>query len=818
MRVELHDAWTVRAVGGDVPPEVSRGPVPATVPGTVHTDLLSAGLIPDPYLDENERALQWIGRADWRYETAFDWDAGSAEDRAELVCEGLDTVATVELNGAVVAETRNMHRTYRFDVREHLRAGRNELAVTFASAVRYADRASLELGARPHVNHHPFNAIRKMACNFGWDWGPDLVTAGIWKAIGIEAWSTARLAAVRPLVSVDGTRGTVAVHVDVERAGDAGPVTVSARVGDTTAEGTVDAGATNTVVEVVVDDVELWWPHGHGDQPLYDVTVTLGSETQQLDEWRGRVGFRSLRLDTVEDEHGTGFTFVVNDRPIFARGANWIPDDAFPHRVTRERYAERVAQSKEAGINLLRVWGGGIFEADDFYDVCDEQGVLTWQDFLFACAAYAEEEPMRGEVIAEARDNITRLVPHPSLVLWNGCNENIWGYFDWGWEPRLEGRTWGLGYYLDLLPALVAELDPTRPYSAGSPWSLSMDRHPNDPAHGTMHIWDVWNQVDYTVYRDYVPRFAAEFGWQGPPTWSTLTRAISDDPLTPESPGMFLHQKAEYGNRKLEAGLVPHLPLQNDMDDWHWAMSLNQARAVGFGLEHFRSWSPRCMGTVVWQINDCWPVTSWAAVDGDGRRKPLWYSMRHAYADRLVTVQPRDGGLAAVAVNDTDEPWQGSLGVSRRSYDGSALAEGALELDVPARGTVAVPLPADVAAADQPANEVVVVEGGPRRALWFFAEDRDSELATPEHDAECERVDGGYELRVTARSLLRDVAVLADKVAPDAVVDDMLVTVLPGETATFAIRTTADVDPAAFQEPRVLRCSNQLLRPAHPRG
>ena len=263
-----------------------------------------------------------------------------------------------------------------------------------------------------------------------------------------------------------------------------------------------------------------------------------------------------MRLVTEPDADGTSFTFVVNGRPIFVKGVNWIPDDAFPHRVDRARYADRLAQAEEAGVNLLRVWGGGIFEADDFYAECDERGLMVWQDFLFACAAYSEEEPLRSEVIAEARDNVTRLMPHPSLVLWNGCNENIWGFADWDWEPRLDGKTWGMGYYTDVLPGIVAELDPGRPYSAGSPWSLSTDHHPNDPAHGTMHIWDVWNQVDYPVYRDYAPRFAAEFGWQGPPTWSTLRRSLSDDPLTPESPGMLVHQKAMEGNRKLTRGLV----------------------------------------------------------------------------------------------------------------------------------------------------------------------------------------------------------------------------------------------------------------------
>ena len=321
-------------------------------------------------------------------------------------------------------------------------------------------------------------------------------------------------------------------------------------------------------------------------------------------------------------------------------------------------------------MNLLRVWGGGIYESEDFYEICDRDGLMVWQDFLFACAAYAEEEPLRGEVVAEAREAVTRLTPHPSLVLWNGCNENIWGHEDWGWKETLGDRSWGMGYYTEVLPAIVAELDPARPYSAGSPWSLTTSRHPNDPDHGTMHIWDVWNQVDYTVYGDYVPRLASEFGYQGPPAWSTLTRAVHDDAAAARLP----RDAAAPEGRGRQRQAHPRPRAAPGGAGGHGGLALGdvaaQARAVAFGVEHFRSWAPRCGGTIVWQLNDCWPVTSWAAVDGDGRRKPLWYALRHVYADRLLTVQPRGGALAVVAVNDTDQPWTGTLRHPRRPRRG----------------------------------------------------------------------------------------------------------------------------------------------------
>lgn len=796
---DLHDGWTVRAVGGVIPDQVAGRAIPATVPGCVHLDLMTAGLIPDPYIGQNEALVAWVGRVDWRYERVLHWDG--AGEHVDLVALGLDTVATIELNATVLAQTANMHRSYRFPVHDLLRVGDNVLAITFAAGLPEAEQASARLGARPHVNTHPFNALRKMACNFGWDWGPDLVTAGIWRPLRLETWQGARIAAVRPLVDVDATTGRLTAHVDIE--GDPClPITVT--VGGHSATGT--AGA----IEVEVPDVALWWPSGAGEQPLYDVTVTLGDG---IDEWHGRVGFRTISLDTSEDGHGTRFAVSVNGRDIFARGVNWIPDDCFPARITHARYDDRLRQARDMNVNMVRIWGGGIYESDDFYDVCDDLGLLVWQDFPFSCAAYAEEEPLRSEIVAEARENVTRLSPHPSLAIWNGGNENIWGHEEWGWKEPLGELTWGWGYYTEVLPAILDELDPTRPYSPGSPFSYRPGVSPNDPAHGTLHIWDVWNERDYTAYRDYEPRFVSEFGFQGPPAWATLTRAVPADDLSPDSATMRVHQKAEDGTAKLARGLVAHLPQPASVDDWHWATSLNQARAVAFGVQHFRSLRPLCMGTLVWQLNDCWPVASWAAIDGDGRRKPLWYALRRSFAPRLFTLQPRDGGLALIAVNDSPDEWREPIEISRRSIDGSVLASVYAPLHVRPGSSVTVPLPPEVATAQDARRELILAEAAVGRAWWHFTEDIDAEPVPPSFQATVDEAAGGYLVRVRAHALVRDLALLADRAEPDAEVDDMLVTLLPGESATFFVRTRARLRPEELTDPLVLRCANQLLVP-----
>ncbi|GAA3549945.1 glycoside hydrolase family 2 protein [Microlunatus spumicola] len=820
MRRLLDQGWTVRATAGPVPPALEGVDVPATVPGSVHTDLLAAGLIPDPYLDANEALLAWIGDTDWRYATTFTWDADDARaghEVVELVAEGLDTVATVELDGAVVARTANMHRTHRVDV-TGLGVGEHTLAVTFAAPVPAAHRLSEELGPRPYTNEHPFNAIRKMACSYGWDWGPVLATSGVWRPLALVGWSTARLAGVRPLVDVrtgdDGATGLLRVHVDVVRApGQDGSLTATAEVAGRSAAVVVPPGSTSATVELEVDDVALWWPVGYGEQPLYPVAVTLAAGDETLDRWSGDVGFRTVALDTTPDAEGTPFRLVVNGTPVFARGLNWIPDDCFLTRIPAERYRTRLTEAVDVGANLVRVWGGGIYESDDFYDACDRLGLLVWQDFLFACAAYAEEEPLRSEVEAEAREAVIRLSPHPSLVLWNGNNENIWGHQDWGWIEPLAGATWGWGYYTELLPGIVAELDGSRPYCPGSPYGMDPDVYPNDPAHGPTHLWDVWNKIDYTHYRDSDPRFVSEFGWQAPPTWATLTRAIHDAPLAPGSPGMSAHQKAAGGDLKLSRGLEPHLPEPQTFEDWHWAMSLNQARAVSLGVEHLRSLTPTCSGAIWWQLNDCWPVTSWAVVDGDGRRKPAWYALRHAFADRLVTVQPRDGGLAVVLVNDTGTDWAGEAGVRRLGFDGTDVETVALPFAVSARGAVTLPLPAGVATSGDPSRELLLAEAGGLRGWWWFAEDRDAALPAQDLTVAARAVADGYEVTVTAQALVKDLAVLADRVAPDGRVDDMLLTLLPGESATVRVAAPPGATPEALLEPLVLRSANQLVTP-----
>ena len=898
----LNTGWTLTALNPEAAPaelrEALAAGIPATVPGEAALDLLNAGLIDEPFDGDNETRQQWIGDIDWRFTCTFDWHDDGAT-RHDLVAGGLDTVADLRLNGRPVGHTENCHRSYRWDVRDLLHEGGNTLEVVFASPVRESDRREQELGYLPHTEHHAFNQLRKPSYSFGWDWGIDVANAGIWRPIGIESWSGVRFAAVRPLVDVDRRgNGVLTVEVEIERegagrvmsAGDshrqtavAVAVAVRGHGADVTGSVVVKPGTTRAAVILDVDDVERWWPLGYGEQPLYDVdvtaSVTAGTDGVPVDRpsdaapqaaWSGRVGFRTVRVDTAADDEGRPFQIYVNDVPVHARGYNWIPDDAYISRVSHADYERGVRDLVESNSNMVRVWGGGIYESDDLYDLCDERGVMVWQDFMLACAAYGEDAFTKAEIEAEAREHINRLACHPSLVVWNGSNENYVAHAEWGGNKQAVRaddlpageygygqKPWGEAYYREVFPALLAELDPTRVYIESSPMSFTPYTAANLDTDGTMHIWDVWNRVDYRKYAEYRPRFADEFGYQAPPAWSTLTGAVHDELLDPFGTQMLVHQKASGGNIKLARGMRGHLtpghindvsanadgtrnwliPTDTwaDIEDWHWACQLQQAQAIRFGVEYMRSIEPVNAGALIWQLNDDWPVVSWAAVDFNGHRKPLWYASRDFFTPRLATIQPRISAqaredhnwegvdvatydhLALAVLNDTREAVATTWTVRRMTLGGETLAEGSFEVALGPVDHRDVPLPADLAAFGDPANEILVATPadpslGFARTVYNPAEVIDQNLSADPVTVAVEATGDGYDLTVSAKAYARDVFCMVDKVDPQARIDGGLVTLLPGESVTWHVACGAVADPSAFAAAKVMRSANDLKR------
>jgi len=780
--------WTLEAAGPPAP-EHLRGAFPVQVPGSAHAALVERGDIDDLTVAGREDDQLWAARTTWCYRTTVEQSADE-NAHAVLVFRGIDTVATVLVDGVERLRTANMFRTSRLDVTEDLRRAESlELTVVLVPAVEVAELAdSRNPLPRPAEYVAPYNQLRKMACSFGWDWGPSTGTAGLWQPVELQTWSGGRLAAVDVRATVPGA-ARVSVAVDVE--GSAAAVSVEVRdlagaVLATTEAPVVDGAAG---CEVDVPGAELWWPRGEGAQPLYDVAVTLrDAQGAALETQTRRVGFRTVDVVQTPDDVGRSFEVHVNGRRLWVRGVNWIPDDIFPERVSAQRYHTRLGQAADAGVNLVRVWGGGRYESDDFYDACDELGLLVLQDFLFACAAYPEDDDTVAEVTAEATEAIVRLRHRASLAIWCGCNENLWGHVDWHWQEKLAGRAWGAHYYYELLPALVRELD-GRPYIPGSPFSPDGE-HPNDPSTGTMHVWDVWNDLDYVHYEQHAPRFAAEFGYQGPATWSTLVQAIGAETLDPADPALAEHQKAAKGREKLQRGLDLHFPAPPSKGvAWYAATSLVQARAVSCAISHFRSLGDRCSGAIYWQLNDCWPSISWSVVDVAGRRKLAWYALRDAFRQRVTTVTMTSDGPCLVGVNDTDRVWTTEATVLGLSSGNPRTTE-TIQLRVAARADALISL-----AKHRGADLVVVDTSGPdgaRSTRWLRD---DLTLRLPAHDPQVDVTANHDGVRVTvqARGLLRDTCLLAEIAVPDCTVEPQLVTLLPGESMSFDVRCTGAV-------------------------
>ncbi len=764
---------------------------------------MRAGLLEDPDVGLGELDQHWVGASTWLYSTELEVPQGGSE----LVFDGLDTIAEVRLSGRSLGSTQDQHLRYRFRVPTDLAGRTVPLTVTFFPVVPVAEASAEQVGPLPRPYAFPYPYVRKSACNFGWDWGPSYLTAGIWRAVQLQTWRGARLEELRVLGDLDLGRetGQVAVTADVVLDGTADEVRLRVRLTDPDGAivGTDECVVTGVAAScrVQVDRPQVWHPIGLGEQPRYTALVELVVDGEVTEHLVRRPGLRSVSVQEPADERGRRWALVVNGRRVRVRGYNWIPEDPFVAEATPERVLERLDQAVAGGANLIRVWGGGYVVDETFMTACDERGLLVWHDLLFACSAYDESSEMLTLVRAEAEQAVSALSAHPSLVLWCGGNECVWGWHSWGWQQELDGRPWGAGIYGGVLPEVVSRLDPTRPYVGNSPWSGSVWADPSEEAVGPVHLWKEWNDRDYSHYRESDPPFVAELGWCAPPTWSTLRAAVPEGDLDLTNPVVRHHLRAEDGVIKLDRGVAQNVGSPVDPDDWIYLSQVVQARSQVAAVEWLRS-RERCAGVVVWQLNDCWPAISWAAVDGEGLEKPVWFALRRSFAARLLTVQPVEpgssltpGAFDVVAVNDGPEPWDVEVRTRRLSVAGHELAAATTRLSVPGGETGRARLPDEVGRPADAAGELLLAEADGLRSWWFFAKDVDAGRPDPGFSARVQRAGPDtVAVHVTAQTLLRDLALFPDRAAValglaprDVRVDDMLHTLLPGESATFLL-------------------------------
>ena len=696
----LNGAWKLEIPG------TSYGNVSANVPGSVYHDLYSANLIPDPFYRDNEMEALALMDHDFHYTRSFVVDQTLLESDAVLLrCEGLDTIATVYVNGEVVGIANNMHRIWEFDVKQVLRVGENTIEVRFASPTKYikeqyaksvADGSSDAMVGFPH--------IRKAHCMFGWDWGPRLPDAGIWRDISVIGVDVARIRDVHVLQHHEDGKVRLNIRTHLNKVTD-GDVKVSVFVTDPDGE---ILAAHGEDCEIVVENPKLWWPAGIGDQPLYRVSVTLAGETGQLDTWSRRIGLRTMTVNREKDEWGEKFAHCVNGVDVFAMGADYIPEDNLLPRVNPERTRRLLEDARAANMNCVRIWGGGYYPDDFFYDICDELGLLVWQDFMFACAVYNLTEEFEENIRAEFVDNVRRLRHHPSLALWCGNNEMEDFVKQGEWVSCERQRADYIKMYEYIIPKILKEEDPQAFYWPASPSSGGSFDFPQDPNRGDVHYWMVWHGLlPFTDYRNHKFRYVSEFGFQSFPCMETIESFTEPEDRNVFSYVMEKHQRNASANGRIVSYLSQMYLYPREMSDLVYASQLLQAQAMQYGVEHWRRNRGRCMGAVVWQLNDCWPVASWASIDYYGRWKALHYYEKRFFAPVLIScheegilsqntnVNAEPFNLKKTArlnvSNETLKPFKGTAKWSLRRPDASVIEEGSFDVDCPALSAVWMP-------------------------------------------------------------------------------------------------------------------------------
>ena len=750
----LNGAWQLRECA-------TEDWLPGAVPGGVHTDLMATGRIADPFVRDEELRVKWVAERDWEYRRDFEAEAGlAAEERIALVFDGLDTLAEVRLNGEPLGSADNMFRTWRWDVTSRLRPGPNELSVVFRSAVR----RGAELDAARHLdsvsNQLPGSPyLRKAPCHFGWDWGPKLPNIGFWQGVRLEAWSVARLGDVLVSQSLEGGAAKISVRVAAERLSTQ-TQELDAVVRVRHPNGRVDLArssvpADRPIADLSVDvtEPELWWPNGLGNQPLYRVEVELAAGERTLDSRTHQIGLRTLELRREPDGWGESFTFVVNGVPVFAKGSNWIPADSFPARVTPGQLEALLGAAAQTNHNMIRVWGGGYYETETFYDLCDKFGILVWQDFMFACSIYPLTDVAFLENLeAEVREQVRRLRHRACLALWCGNNEMERGWTIWGWtRPGNEDlRDAYLRFFSGTLPAWVSAEDGATPYWPSSPSSGRPLEEPIGGNRGDEHEWIVWHALaPFSAYGHETYRFVSEFGFESLPALATVAAFAPDQAdWNLGSPVMDHHQRCAVGNARILYYLAQQFRLPDDFPSLVYLSQVLHAEAMRVGVEHWRRQRARCSGALYWQLNDCWPVSSWASIDYFGRWKALQYATRRFYAPILLTCEADGSDMSLAITNDTPDIWHGEVRWNLERLGGEVVVSGREHVVAAPLATTEVRRVAIPAAVDDLRSVVLVaelLEDGRQRALTVtpFVPDKQLSLAAPAIDLRVETTTGG---------------------------------------------------------------------------
>ena len=662
---ELNKNWVFSLAGSSTTSTIPHKEIksgkqfPAEVPGTIHTDLLNNKLIEDPFYSDNELRLNWISECGWIYQTKFDFNKDT-NNNIDLVFEGLDTICEIYLNGTKLGGSDNMFITYRYNVKDILKISDNTLKVIIKSPVQYASQQEKKYGKLPVALNSSRVHIRKAQYSFGWDWGPSFPTSGIWRKVYLEEWTDAKIENVSfSTIKLDKNFAHVEVIVGIKSAQSNNmSLLLSLSDGINIHEKKIPIQHSNNYkVAFRIKDPKLWWPNGEGDQNLYLLHVKIvDNKNLNLDEITKNVGIRKIEL-ILHDKKESTFKFRINHKDIYCKGVNWIPADSFLPRVDQKKYGELLTFAKSANMNIVRVWGGGVYEADEFYNICDRLGLLVWQDFMFACGSYPENDEFIANVKEEVTQNVLRLQHHACLALWCGNNENEWIWFN---EQKTSYKKMpGYKIYHSIIPEILKKIDSEGQYWPSSPFGN--DNDPNSFSSGNTHQWNIWSRwIDYTTVKNDRSLFVTEFGFQGPANKDTLEKYLPEENRYISDKIFEHHNKQTEGPERIIKFLSSHLPINTEWDDFLYLAQLNQAFALKTCLEYWRT-NGRTNGSIIWQINDCWPVTSWAIIDSDIKPKIAYHFVKNAFAPRLLYFNDDGSKIKIILLNQDKDIIKGRM-------------------------------------------------------------------------------------------------------------------------------------------------------------
>ena len=777
IKMELHDNWEFKKVRDTLWNL-------ATVPGNIHSDLLENKLIEHPFIGNNEEKLQWISETDWDYKTTFLVDRKTLQKRhIELSFEGLDTYASVFLNDSLILKTNNAFREFQVEVKSILKA-ENELRIVFENTSISEDKEKNSLKYTLPEGNRIFT--RKAQFQYGWDWGPKLNTSGIWRPIKLTAWNDYKIENINIIQNTltDSIASLIVEIADSNFSKDV--LNYEVYINDTLQFQKPE----KPEIPITIKNPKRWWPHNLGEPYLYDIKVVVRNGKTILDSVLVKKGLRTIDLITEKDSIGESFYFKVNDVPVYAKGANYIPQNSMQNQVTNAHYEKLLNDVVDANMNMLRVWGGGIYENDIFYDLCDEKGILVWQDFMFACAMYPGDQAFLENVQEEATQNVKRLRNHASIALWCGNNENAEGWNRWGWQAdrseHEKEEIWS--YYLkvfdSILPNTVDKLTDTDYWESSPKYGRG---NPKYKFEGDAHDWWIWHDAyPFEHLEENVPRFMSEFGFQSFPSYEAIKYINQSDLIDISTNSFQSHQKHSRGFQLIREYMERDFPVPEKAEDYVYMSQLLQAYGITKGIEAQRRAKPYNMGTLYWQLNDCWPVVSWSSIDFFGKWKALHYKAKHSFEDVLVSSKVENNILRTYVINDDFESHSGELSVKILDFEGNPLYQFSKSIILESNASQ-LQHQVNLEAFKLDASKVVVVSNfNNSQSLYYLVKPKELKLKQGDIEQKITKTDIGFSIELSSKTLQKDVFLYSDEKGHFL---DNYFDLLPNETKIVVFQT-----------------------------